>query len=211
MLSAEEAYALMKKYRVKTVNYGVARNFEEAELVAENLGFPLVLKIDSPKIIHKTDVGCVRIVYSRDSFKAGYTEVIRNARKITKGINGVLMQAFLRGLEAIAGSAIDEQFGKVLMFGSGGVLTQIFKDVSFRLVPISKEDAESMIYDTKMAQLLNYRGNKIDKGKIVDVLLKLNNLVQNEDIREMDINPLFLNEKGAFAADVRVIMGRTSI
>ncbi len=205
MLSAEQAYALLRKYRIKAVNTGLAKTFPEAELLAENIGFPLILKIDAAQIVHKTDVGCVRIAYSQDKLGEVYKEVTSNARKITKEINGVLVQEFVRGLEAITGSAMDGQFGKVMMFGSGGVLTQIFKDVSFRLVPISKEDAESMIDDTKVSQLLNYRGSNIDKNKIVDVLLKLNNLVQNENIHEMDINPLFLNDNGAFAADVRVV------
>lgn len=205
MLLAEEAFALLKKYGLPVVRHGMARSLEEAELLAENIGYPLVLKIDSRSIIHKTDVGCVKIVYD-GGLEEAYRQVHANARKITQEINGVLVQSFLRGLEAIAGCAVDSQFGKVLMFGSGGVLTQIFKDVSFRLVPISKEDAKSMIEETKVAQLLDYRGNRIDKGKIVSALLKLNNLVQNEPVKEMDINPLFLNEKGAFAADVRIIM-----
>lgn len=207
MLSAEQAYALLKKYRVRTASYGIARNFEEAELLAENIGYPLVLKIDAPEIVHKTDAGCVKVVYTGEQLKGMYRELLSSARKVAGQINGVVVQEFLRGLEAIAGAALDEQFGKVIMFGSGGVLTQIFRDVSFRLVPISREDAESMVDDTKIAKLLNYRGNSVDKAKIVDVLLKLNSLVQAENIREMDINPLFLNEKGAFAADVRIIMG----
>lgn len=205
MLPAREAYALLKKYRIRTVNCGFAKNLEEAELLAENMGFPVVIKTDAEGIIHKTDVGCVKIAYSRDSLEDTYREVLRNARKAAKGVNGVIVQEFLRGLEAIAGSAVDSSFGRVIMFGSGGVLTQIFRDVSFRLVPISREDAESMIGDTKISGMLDYRGNKIDKGKIVDLLLKLNALVQSENIREMDINPVFLNEKGAFAADVRIV------
>ena len=116
--------------------------------------------------MHKTDVGCVKIAYSQDKLEEVYKKVTSNAKKITKDINGILVQEFVRGLEAITGSAMDGQFGKVMMFGSGGVLTQVFKDVSFRLVPISKEDAESMIDDTKVSQLLNYRGNNIDKNKI---------------------------------------------
>ncbi len=205
MLSAEQAYGLLRKYRIKTVNHGLARTFQEVELLAENIGFPLVLKIDATQIVHKTDVGCVRVAYSYDMLEEVYKEVTNNAKKITKDVNGVLVQEFVRGLEAITGSAHDSQFGKVMMFGSGGVLTQIFKDVAFRLVPISKEDAENMIDETKVSQLLNYRGNNIDKSKIVDVLLKLNNLVQTENVKEMDINPLFLNNKGAFAADVRIV------
>ena len=205
LLTAEASYALMKKYRVPVVRHGLAKTFAEASFIAENVGFPLVLKIDSAKIIHKTDVGCVKVVHSHEDLEASYKAVLSNARKITKEINGILVQQFLKGLEAITGSAIDPQFGKTLMFGSGGVLTQVFKDVTFRLVPISRHDAESMIDDTKISQLLNYRGNKVDRNKIIGVLLKLNHLVQNEDIQEMDINPLFLTERGAFAADVRII------
>lgn len=206
MLLAEQAFALLRKYRIHTADYGIARNLEEAEFIAANMGFPLVLKIDSAKIVHKTDAGCVKLVYNADMLESSYREILGNAKKITGEINGVVVQSHIRGLEAIAGLALDQQFGKVIMFGSGGVLTQIFRDVAFRLVPISKEDAESMLDDTKISRLLNYRGNNIDRNAVTGALLKLNNLMQNEHLREMDINPLFLNEKGAFAADVRIIM-----
>lgn len=206
MLPAEQAYGLLKRYRIPVVRHGLARNLEEAGLLAENMGFPLVLKADSPQIVHKSDVGCVRVAYNQEGFERLYKEVLRNAGKAAKEINGVIVQEFLRGLEAIAGATVDRQFGKVIMFGSGGVLTQAFRDVSFRLVPISREDADSMIGDSKLSGLLNYRGNRIDRNKVINALLKLNNLVQKENIKEMDINPLFLNEKGAFAADVRIIV-----
>lgn len=197
------SFELLKKYKVPVAPYGTAKNFEEASLIAANIGFPLVLKIDSDDILHKTDVGGVRIVYNEHEFPKAFREISSIAKTNAKNFS-IVVQEFAKGFEAILGAKQDEQFGKVLMFGTGGIYTQIVKDVTFRLVPLTAEDAVEMVQETSVASILNYRGNKISLQDLADVILKVSKMVEKESLKELDINPLFLGEK-IVAADARVL------
>ncbi len=197
------SFELLKKYKIPVASYGVAKNFQEASLIAENLGFPIVLKIDSGEILHKTDVGGVKIVYSEHEFPDAFKELFSIGRKNAQNFS-MVVQEFSRGYEAILGAKLDGQFGKVIMFGTGGIYTQAVKDVTFRLVPLESKDALEMIQETNVGRILDYRGKKIPVDDLVKVILNTSRMVENEDIKELDINPLFLGEK-IIAADARVL------
>lgn len=197
-----DAYKLLEKYKIKTVRTMLAKNVSEAELIAANIKFPAVIKIDSPDIVHKSREGCIDFVYNDNEMAEKFKALLNKAKKLTDNINGVIIQEKASGLEIIAGAKQDEQFGSVIMFGFGGVLTEMLKDVSVRLVPISEPDAKSMIDDTKAGALLSEDAKKI----LADMLMKISNMIEKEgNIRELDINPIIISGEGALACDVRII------
>lgn len=198
-----DAYRLLEKYGVPAVKWSFARNFREAEVAAENLHFPIMLKADSPDIIHKMKSGCVRTVFHRDHLRKMFEAVMASARQIGR-VNGVLLQELVYSNtenvhELIVGAKHDAQFGKVIMFGAGGRLTEE-KDVCFRLIPISRFDARDMLNEPRISRLLTR------KNKLASVLTKVSKLMEFENISELDINPLLLSDKGVLAADVRMII-----
>jgi acyl-CoA synthetase (NDP forming) len=204
-MSDYEALKLLEKYKIPITRTELVKNLTQLKTVKMNP--PLVFKIDSPDIVHKTDVGCVKIAYSEIEKDKAFVEVLRNAKKVTGDINGVLVQEMAKGLEVIIGAKKDKQFDKVIMFGSGGVFTEVMEDVSIRLIPIDKRDAKQMIKETKISKLFyGYRGEKPVKiSKIVKILLAVSKIMQNhQEIRELDINPLFVSSK-IVAADARII------
>lgn len=203
-LPDSEAYKLLEKYGIQAATWSLARTLEEAEIAAENLHFPIVLKIDSPDIMHKMKSGCVRTVFHRDHLRKMFETVMANAKKQAKNINGVLLQELVYSNaenvhEFIVGAKLDEQFGKVLMFGAGGRLTDE-KDVCFRLIPITRHDALDMLSEPRISRLLTR------KAKLAAVLLKVSKLAEFENISELDINPLMVSDKGILAADVRMLV-----
>lgn len=197
-----DAYRLLTKYNIPVVKWGLARNLHELEMAVENTGLPVAIKIDSPDIIHKLSQGCVAFAHTHEELASAYKSVMTNAKKLTSNINGVIVQEYITGIESILGAKLDEQFGHVVMFGSGGTFTEILDDVSFRLVPLTRTDAISMIEDTKIVKILEKKG--IKKEAIADVLLNVSKLVDKEAVKELDINPLFLGDR-LIAADVRIM------
>ena len=198
------AYQLLKKYGIASANWSFARNFREAEVAAENLHFPIILKIDSPDIMHKIKSGCIRTVYHRDHLRKMFEAVMLSAKRQTKNINGVIMQEMIYSnveniQEIIIGAKQDAQFGPVIMFGAGGRLTAQ-KDVCFRLIPLSKSDALEMIREPRVSKLITRH------EKIASILVKVSKLVEFEHISELDINPLMVSDKGLLAADVRILI-----
>lgn len=207
MMSAEESYKLLRKHGIETAGYGIARSVMEAELIAEQLGDKLFMKIDSQEIIHKTEGGFVKKVYSKDQVMAVFNAIMAKASRITKDINGIIIQESLDGYEAILGMKNDEQFGPIILFGSGGIMAELIKDSSIRLVPLTEKDAEEMMLETKFSKLLDFRGKKIDAKEIIKTIMKFSELIQkNPQIKEIDINPLFISENKIAAADVRIII-----
>jgi hypothetical protein len=206
MMPAKDSYRLLEKYCIPVARHGFAMNVLEAELVAGQLGERLVLKIDSPDIIHKTEGGFVAKIYNHDHITDTFNLIMSRARKKTKNINGIVIQEMLEGYEAILGMKTDEQFGSVIIFGSGGIITELLKDISIRIVPVSEKDAENMLMETKFSKLLDFRGKKIDKKEIIKIIVNFSKMIENNpQIKEIDINPLFIGEKHITAADVRII------
>ncbi len=213
VLTELEAKQVIQDAGIQVVTTKLAKTQKEAAALSHDMGYPVVLKIASADIIHKTDAGGVRVgLKSAADVKQAYAEIMVAARdKFPKAkIDGVSVQAMARqGIEIIIGMNKDAQFGPVIMFGLGGVFVEVLKDVSFRLIPITTRDAEEMIKEIKGYALLNgYRGHEpADIASLVDVLLKVSTLVENTpEIKEIDLNPVFAYKDSAVAVDARIVL-----
>jgi acetyltransferase len=210
------ALEVLRGYGFPTVRYTLARSDEEAAAAAREIGFPVVLKIAGPQILHKTEVGGVKLnVRDERAVRAAYGEILDNVRgKLGREVEtwGVLVQKMLPpGREVILGSSRDERFGPLLMFGLGGIYTETFRDVSFRLAPLGQSAAHDMIRAIRTFRLLEgVRGEPpSDTDQIAECLLRLSQLVvDHPEIRELDINPLIVYPcgQGAVVSDARIIL-----
>jgi acyl-CoA synthetase (NDP forming) len=208
-----EAKELFGDHGLPVQPFTLAKSEAEAVEAARRLGFPAVLKVVSPDILHKTDAGGVKVrLADAAAVSAAYREMMASIgrRAPAARIEGVLVAPYApEGLECIVGMTRDPQFGPALMFGLGGVYVELLKDVSFRVLPIDKSDAEEMVREIKGFPLLQgLRGSGLrDLAALVDFLVKTAKLVEvNPEIREIDVNPLMVYEKGALALDARVII-----
>lgn len=212
-LSEVESKQLLKQAGINTTDIELAASKEEAVASAKKLGFPAVLKIVSPDILHKSDIGGVKLnLNSEDEVEKAYDEIMAAAKKHQPKakIEGVSVQPMARpAIEVIIGMNKDQQFGPVLMFGLGGILVEVLKDVSFRIVPLIRRDAREMIREIKAYPVLEgYRGQEsADIETLENLLLKVSDFVeQHPDIKEMDLNPIFAYKDGAIAVDARIIL-----
>jgi len=208
-----EAKTICKEYGISTPDFSVATNAEEAIKISESFGYPIVLKIVSPDILHKTDAGGVVIgLNSANDVEKAYSQIIDSSKryKTDAKIQGILVQKMApKGTEIIIGGLKDPQFGQTLMFGLGGVFVEILKDVTFRIAPIEESDAKSMIREIKAYPILQgYRGQPpVDEGAIVDILLAASRLLMDLPmINQMDLNPIMAYEKGASVVDARILI-----
>ncbi len=212
-LTETEAKAVCMDYGIPVTRSELAENEEEALKLAEKIGFPVVLKIVSPDIVHKSDVGGV-IVNLKNAKEVGnaYKQILSNVKKhdANAKIVGMLVQEMApASTEVIVGSIKDPQFGPALMFGLGGVFVEVLKDVTFRIAPVTEEEAHEMIEEVKAYPLLKgYRGSPpADINAIVKIILATSKLVmEHEEIKELDLNPIMVYEKGAKAVDARIIL-----
>lgn len=212
-LSEIESKELLRGAGISITPTKLARAKEEAISIAAEMGFPVVLKIVSPDVIHKSDAGGVKLgLGSEQEVADAYDEIMASVkqRQATAKVEGVSVQQMARpGVEVIIGMSQDPQFGPVLMFGLGGILVEILKDVSFRIVPLTARDAREMIRDIKGYPVLEgFRGQEpADIPFLEDQLLKVSQFVeQNPEIRELDLNPVFAYSDGAVAVDARVVL-----
>ncbi|MBN1298308.1 MAG: acetate--CoA ligase family protein [Actinobacteria bacterium] len=212
-LGEMEARDILTAYNIRVPYAGVAKNITDAHDIIKNTGYPVVLKIDSPDILHKSDVGGIKVGIKNDEeLESAFHTILANVKKSLPQarINGISIQEMVQDKkEVIIGVNKDPQFGHMIMFGLGGIYVEILKDVSFRIAPIKETDSKEMIDEIKTVKLLKgARGEKpSDIDSIVEVLLKISQLVTDfPEIVEMDINPLFVKEKGkgAIAGDVRI-------
>lgn len=201
-LNEIEASKLLSSWGISMAESRACITKEEAVKEAEKMKFPIVMKILSPDIQHKTDAGCVFLgIDSIGKVKESFDKIISNAKAYNSDakIDGILIQEMAeKGLEVIIGMKKDPQFGPVIMVGMGGIYVEVFKDISLRLIPLSYYDAENMIKETKLYKVIQgARGIKYDMEYLIETILKLSELVQsNDEIEEIDINPFFLYEKG---------------
>jgi len=207
-VSELDALALFSAYGIATVRSRVARSADEAVAVATEVGFPVVLKINSEEIGHKTDVGGVVVdVRTDEEVRAAFTEMMGSvaAAAPEADVDGILVQQFVKGgRETIVGVTHDPLFGPLIMFGLGGIYTEALKDVAFGLHPLSDVDAEEMVRSIRGFSILEgTRGEApSDLGAIVETLQRVSQLVGDfEQIAELDINPLLVFEEGAIAVD----------
>lgn len=212
-LTEPEALELLKVYGFPIVEHRFASSGEEAVEAASAMGYPVALKIVSRDILHKSDAGGVALnICGPDEVKAAFRQVIESVKK-HKGdaaINGVLVARMAPpGTEVILGMVRDPQFGPTIMFGLGGVFVEVYKDVSFRILPLTEEDALEMVQEIKGFPLLKgIRGQgPKDIGTIVNGIMRLSRLVQeNPRILEIDLNPIVVYEKGCEVLDARIIL-----
>jgi acyl-CoA synthetase (NDP forming) len=209
-LSESECKKIMNKYRIPTTKEFLAKKPEQAVKFAKKIGYPVVLKIDSEDIVHKTETRTVVTdVRDDEDVLDSFEKIIKNAKrhKPKAKINGVLVQEYVEGHETIVGGKIDPQFGPIILFGAGGIFTEFMKDVAIRVCPIEREDAEEMVNEIRYSKILKgFRGEPPAKiGEIVNILLKASKMMMKEKIKEMDINPLIVSHRGVKAVDVRII------
>ncbi|WP_457750949.1 acetate--CoA ligase family protein [Thermococcus sp.] len=210
-----EAKQVLKAYGLPVPEEKLAKTLDEALKYAEEIGYPVALKLMSPQILHKSDAKVVLLnIKTPEELKQKWEEIHENARKYRPDaeILGVLVAPMLKpGREIIIGVTEDPQFGHALMFGLGGIFVEVLKDVTFRIIPITERDARKMITEIKSYPILaGARGEEpADIDAIVDLLLKVSDLVNDLDvyIKEMDLNPVFVYNKGegAVIVDARII------
>jgi len=213
ILNEVEAKQLIKQAGISVVDTKLAVSKEEAISISRKFGFPVALKIASPDIVHKSDAGGVKLGLetARQVGKA-YEDILQavSQKHPQARIQGVAVQKMARpGVEVIIGMSKDDQFGPVLMFGLGGILVEVLKDVSFRIVPLAERDAAEMIREIKGYPLLEgYRGQEaVDVSHLEELLLKVSDFVErNPEVKELDLNPIFAYSDGAVAVDARVVL-----
>jgi acyl-CoA synthetase (NDP forming) len=208
-----EAKKLLETWNIPVTETKIAKNQKEAIQAANSIGFPVVMKIFSPDVVHKSDSGgVITDLRTEKEVIQAFDKMMENYRKSKSSvrIDGVIIEKMLSGVEVIIGVTKDPQFGHVLMFGMGGVLVELLKDISFRLIPIDPVDAKEMIREVKGYPLLEgYRGQKGNIESLIDLLLKVSNLiVRYPEIFEMDLNPVFTFSSGSIVADARIIIGK---
>jgi len=208
-----EAKMVCMEYGIPVTRFKVAGTAEEAVKFAEGIGYPIVLKIVSPDVIHKFDVGGVVLnLKSPSEVKDAYQNILKNIKKHKPDakILGVLVQEMApTSTEVIVGATKDPQFGPALMFGLGGIFVEVLKDVTFRIAPITESDAREMINEVKAYPILKgYRGQPpADIDAIVNILMNTSKLVMDhQEIKELDLNPIMVYEKGAKTVDARIIL-----
>jgi acetyl-CoA synthetase (ADP-forming) len=212
-LMEHEAKSICQQYGMSVTRFKVAKDLNEALKYAEEIGYPVVFKIVSPDIIHKSDVGGVIVnIKNEEEAKNAYKKIMENVAKNKPNakIIGILVQEMApAGLEVIVGAIKDPQFGHTIMFGLGGIFVEILKDVTFRIAPLTMEDAMEMIREIKGYPLLKgYRGQPpADENAIIDTIMKTSKLlIDLPQISQLDLNPIFVYEKGAKIVDARIIL-----
>jgi acyl-CoA synthetase (NDP forming) len=213
LLTEVESKELLKKAGIPVVEAKLARSKKEAVSISKKMGFPVVLKISSPDVIHKSDSGGVKLgLANATQVGKAYGEIILSIKKAFPKalIEGVSVQRMAPpGVEVIVGMSKDPQFGPVLMFGLGGILVEVLKDVSFRIVPVTERDAGEMIREIKGYPILEgYRGQKPASIPALEKLIvKVSQFVENNpQIKELDLNPIFAYPNKAVAVDARIIL-----
>jgi len=212
-LTELESREVLTHYGIPIVKGEIVKTIEQAKKFVEKIGYPVVLKVISPQIVHKSDVGgvVIDIRNEKELFQA-YHGIVKNVEeKVPKAvIDGFFIQEMVSGgHEVIVGGKWDSTFGQTIAFGLGGVFVEVFKDVSFRVIPIKKEDTLGMIKEIKAYKILKgYRGKKpVNIDALVDILMKTSKMmVENPEIKELDINPVFSLPDQAIAGDARIII-----
>src|SRR6195952_3417063 len=212
-LTAPEGKLVCDAYGIPVPKEGVAKSAAEAVTLATGMGFPVVMKIVSPDILHKTEAGGVMVgVKTADDVEKNYAAILANAKKYKSDakIEGIqVQQMLLGGQEVIIGAVTDGSFGKLVAFGLGGVLVEVLKDITFRLAPATTEDALSMLDGIQATEMLKgvRGGDAVNREALADVIVKVSRLVSDFPVMtELDLNPVFATKTDAIAADVRIVV-----
>lgn len=210
ILTIDESFEVLKEYRIPVADYAVVKSKSDAVEAAKQLGYPVVLKAISKKVSHKTDVGAIFLsLYSEKAVQDAFDEISKNVKKAKAKLDSVLVQKMIvGGQEIMIGGKKDPQFGQTIAFGLGGIFVELLEDVAFRVVPITKKDAEKMMKEIKGYKILSgFRGKKYDTGAIIDALMKISKMLdENQNIAELDLNPIIALPKGTIAVDARIVL-----
>lgn len=198
MLSLDDA---LNKLNIPVAKFELADSLQKVERAQKKFGFPCVLKLVSPKVIHKTEEGGVKVVHDLSELRETATYFLKKGK--------VLVQEKCDGVELFLGIKNDFSFGHVLLAGVGGIFVEVYRDVSFRVCPISKKDAEQMLDELKGKKLLEgIRGMKpVNRKALIDAMVSISKLPEQvKSLEELDVNPLFANDKGVVAVDARIVL-----
>jgi len=216
-LTVEESFQVAEAYGISIPRARIARDSREAREIADSIGYPVVMKVVSPDVLHKTDVGGVVLnVNTGEEVERNYDAILRKIRASMPEarVSGVLIQRMVpQGKEVIVGAVRDIQFGPLMMFGLGGIYVNFLRDVSYRLCPLTRSEAREMIEETKAYTLLRgVRGERpSDIDSVIEVILKVSQIMRFfKEIVEMEINPLFVygENEGYSAVDVRITISK---
>jgi len=214
LLSFEETENLLLKYKIPFSKTKLLYLKSRAISFAKEIGYPVVLKISSPDILHKSEIKGVRVgIKNENELKKAWDEILISVKKSKPKlkIEGILVQKMVSGIEVAVGMKRDSQFGPVLMFGLGGIFIEVLKDVIFRIAPINQKEALKMIKEIKAHKIFKgFRGQKpINIKAIVKIITNLSKLSLTEKkIKEIDLNPIIINEKRAQVVDAKIIIKR---
>jgi acyl-CoA synthetase (NDP forming) len=215
LLNEVEAKQLLHDAGVPVVTTLLATTLEEAQADAENVGYPVVLKIVSPDIVHKSDVGGVKVgLQDAAAVGTAFDEIMANAKQAVSDadITGIAVQHMApEGVEVIVGMTTDPQFGPVMMFGLGGIMVEVLKDVSFRLIPLKERDALQMIEEIKGGAVLEgIRGKPpVDKAALCNAILKVSEFIEHHpEVHELDLNPMIAYPDAVIAVDARMVISQ---
>jgi acyl-CoA synthetase (NDP forming) len=213
ILTEFESKRFLKQVGIPVVETRLAKNQKEAVSISQKIGFPVALKITSPDVVHKTDSGGVKLgLKNASEVKKAYEAILKSVtKKYPRAlIHGISVQKMAPpATEVIIGTSKDPQFGPVIMFGVGGIFVEVLKDVSFRVIPVNRKDAQEMIREIKGFPLLQgYRGKEpANIPDLVEMILKISRFInENSQIREMELNPVFAYKDKALAVDARIIL-----
>ena len=208
-----EAYALLAAYDIPVLDYRLATSAEEAGTMAGEIGFPVVMKVVSPDVIHKSDSGGVKLnIEDPESASRGYDDILQAVAEAVPeaAIEGILIAPMISGgVEVIMGMLRDPQFGPAVMFGLGGIFVEILKDVVFEIAPVERPEAERMIKSIKGYPLLaGARGSQpCHLESLIDIVTGLSRLaLELPEIKEIDLNPVLATPERSFCLDARILL-----
>ncbi len=197
-LGGKETLQLMQLYGLATPRWGIAENAEEARSISDKMDYPIVMKIAPDEPVHKTDLGGVILNVEKGDVEQVYS-------RLSQITPSVMVQEQLAGAEVFLGGIDDPTFGKAVVVGLGGIYVEVMKSVSYGLCPITNEEALQMLTNSKVHDLLNARKRGYDETSVVQALVTLSRMMIDLDLKQVDINPLIVNEKGSYVVDTRVL------
>ncbi|MDD3653386.1 MAG: acetate--CoA ligase family protein [Desulfotomaculaceae bacterium] len=208
LLFADEAGALLKAAGIPVIPCRVALDEEDTVQASAEIGYPVVLKVRSSEIVHKSDVGGVRLALTDEcSVRSAYREMMGTARMVDQRAQVIIQPMAGPGLEVLIGMTTDAQFGQVVAFGLGGIFVEVLDDITFRQVPLQEKDAADMLESIKGSAIFKgYRGGKpVDTNALTEIILNISRLAEHHPrIREIDLNPVITYPHGALVADARI-------
>ncbi|MFT4303385.1 MAG: acetate--CoA ligase family protein [Candidatus Woesearchaeota archaeon] len=211
-LDLENTLKILKKHEIKLYSCELVKNKLDAIKVAERLGYPVAIKVATSFVVHKSDSGGVYInIKNKKEVEDAVEKITKNVyKKYNKKPDLFLVQKMAKGIELIIGTKNDPTFGPIIMFGLGGIFVEIFKDVSFRSIPLCDGCIDEMIKSIQAYKILQgTRGQKgINIKKLKNLMLKISNMITKENFEELDFNPVFADENDVYIADVRIMVDK---